>query len=723
MATFYGGWVGGDDWYARLDATVENTSSTTCTVRLVGYIYNVYATASYFTADITTNASGGTTNYSVGSIWEGSGLKRINSSDITFTVSRGTSAKSVYVKNVIYGSGAYSGSSSTAGGYVTIPAIPTEKPNAPSSCSASRASDSSASVTWENGSTDTTHPRTATLVERDVDGGGFAQIASAASTASNYTDNGIEPNHRYQYRVRAQNSAGYSAYATSGYIYTTPAAPSSVALDKTAATTVQVDAAADAPYATGYDVERTYDGGSTWESVAENTALPITDSVGGGTVQYRVRSVRGSLASAWTLSPSLVTITPPLAPTITAAPANPSASGSAATVSWTPNHPDGTAQESAQVLVTSPSGASTTYTVTTATIYTFTPNATGTWTAQVRTKGLDASYGAWSDAVSWGVYNPPSVTITSPASDGATVTALPMSVAWTVADATGVSAQRIIVTDLAGNEVYNSTVQPSARSVSLTASDISLVNGDGYAIRLRVMGGSGLVSEQLRTFEVAWTPPAVPVLSISEGEGGSASIQVFYGEGTPATVSVDLMRVNADGTTWLMASGMADGDTAVDPLPPLGVQVEYRAVATAQSGATSAASYSQTFGGTDWVLNFGNAAQESVELKYNPDMSWSLTTGGESYHFADGGAGGGLPVWYPTTDVDESGTWKFDTVGPSTIDRISALCRRYGTAWMRDPHGRRVKAHVKPGASHGMGRVFGISLQWDAVRWTEAWDG
>ena len=110
-------------------------------------------------------------------------------------------------------------------------------------------------------------------------------------------------------------------------------------------------------------------------------------------------------------------------------------------------------------------------------------------------------------------------------------------------------------------------------------------------------------------------------------------------------------------------------------------------------------------------------------LRYNPEASYSLTQGGTSYHFADGGAGGGRPVYYATTDRDESGALKFATIGKDDADRLRALCDRYPVAWLRDPFGHRWRAHVKPSWSHGVGQLWPIGIDWDAVRWTEAWDG
>ena len=180
-----------------------------------------------------------------------------------------------------------------------------------------------------------------------------------------------------------------------------------------------------------------------------------------------------------------------------------------------------------------------------------------------------------------------------------------------------------------------------------------------------------------------------------------------------------MVRVNADGSTWTVASNLTMGDTVTDPLPPLGVDAVYKAVGKTSAGGMSEKLYMQEIPSTGWVLNFGDAAQETVGFIYNPQATMTLAQGGESYHFADGGMGGGFPVFYPTTDRDASGTLAFDTVLYGDSDRLLDLCRRYPVAWLRDPFGHRWRAHVRPSVSHGVGQVWPVTIAWDAVRFEE----
>ena len=729
MATATGNQV--HHWVAYVDASVTSETTTTATVtckvywHALSWYYNYYGNGH----GVIGTTTGSTVNTTLNSNSDPSVYQLITST--TKTYDKGTSSQSVTCKAVVSMTGDSTGTrngTSTASVIVTIPALDISAPNAPSGCSATRNSDSKATVSWTNGSTTTTRPRTATLVERSVDGGSWAQIASASSTATSYADNGISANHRYRYRVRASNTAGKSSYSTSGYIYTTPAAPTSVTVSKTDASAVQVSIAGAAPYASAYDVAVTTDGGATWDTIAQPSSMPYIDAnAPAGTVQYRVRAVSGSLASAWTTSNQLVTITPPLAPTITTPPPNPTELGATVTVGWTPNHPDGTAQSAAQVRVTPPSGTSTTHDVSgDATTYSVDCSTAGTWQVQVRTKGLDPDWGAWSDATSWGVYAAPAVVITSPASDGDTLDELPVVVTWTVTDPTGVSSQIVTLSDDNG-VVYNATVGNSARSLSIGSDAASIANLTTYSVTVRVTGGSGLAASAVREFGTDWAPPASPTATVQVDEDAmAANITVFSGEGDgtePETASLMVTRIGADGSRWVVGSELASGDTVTDPLPPLGVEYAYEVTASAATGATSTVTYTETIYTGYWAFNFGNRAAEHMKLRFNAKTDVSTTHGGESYHFADGGAGNGLPVYYATTDRDVSGKGSWDTVGHEDADRINALTLRYPVGWMRDPYGHRYRAHMRWSIDHGVPatRVWSVSMDWDAVRFEEAW--
>ena len=316
------------------------------------------------------------------------------------------------------------------------------------------------------------------------------------------------------------------------------------------------------------------------------------------------------------------------------------------------------------------------------------------------------------------VYANPAVTVTSPA-DGATIDSLPLTIEWSVIDTTGISGQSILVQGPIYKQI---SLDQSVRSYSFGPADGIIKNDSSYRVFVNATNGVGLGGHDQVSFSTHWAPPPLPVVTVtSDADAMTATITPTAGAGTPATDHFIVARVNADGTRWVIADDVQSGDSVTDPLPPVGVEYSYAITAVTEAGTTSVANVARTVESTAWALNFGANASEVITLVGNPKASYSLDQGGEAYHFADGGAGGGLPVWYGTTDRDESGTLSFDTMLWHDSDRLRELCRQYPVAWLRDPFGHRWRAHVQPKISHGIGEVWQVSINWNAVRWEEAW--
>ena len=726
MATFYGPWVATDDFRAVLEATVSNTSATQCTVKLVLKVQSNYAYAgSSGRASVTCN---GTTRSDSVSYDAGRTTTLMTE---TFTVARGSANKSISVSGKVWqlnSSSAYA-KGSTASGKVTIPAIDYDAPNAPSSCAASRVSDTSAKVTWKNGSTSTTKPRSSTKVERQTDGGSWVQVASVGASTTSYTDNSISANHRYAYRVRSYGAGGYSGYSTSGYIYTTPAAPASVTASVTQGTSVRIAVdGTNAPWAESWEVQSSLNGGE-WTAVGTYTSFPATADIGGGTVRLRARSLRGSLASAWTESAEITTITPPLAPTVTLTPSGVVPTGSGITVSWVPSHPDGSNQTQAQVAYKVGSAAEQTATVEgAATTYQLPATSTespATVSVRVRTHGADEDWGAWCEPVTLTVAEPPSVAITSPGTDGAVVADLPLEAAWTVSDSTGVAAQTLTLYDASGRAIHTAQLDGAARSYTLDASTYLLSNLSDYVLRITVTGGSTLQAVAERDFSTAWAEPAVPVATVAvDADRLSTTISVWAGENPsiPATSALSVARVNADGSLWTVGDGISDGETVVDPLPPLNTTVDYVITAHTAAGATSELRITETLQAMVGAFNFGQAAGTCELARLDPDWKHDVARSGTLYHFADGGEGGGLPVAYGGQDVDATRSMGFTLLDLDQLRRLQELARQYFTCWYRDPYGGRALCSVSWSFSSGIPYdMLKVSASMTEIVFEEAW--
>lgn len=728
MASAYGNTV--HHWRARVVAEITSQTATQATVRTraywcsIGYGYDVYANGEA----VTGSYSSGKKQF-VASSGTGQSVETLVA-EVSHTYNKGAKAQSIPCKSVVQITGGFGNGTSTANTSVSIPAIDYDAPEAPSNCSASRSSDSQAAVTWQNGSTGTTTPRSATLVERQVDGGAWSQIDSVGASTTNYTDNSISANHRYAYRVRAQGAGGTSDYATSGYIYTTPAAPSSVVAEKTGAQSVQLSIEGAAPYATSYAVERSTDGGSQWESAGTAESFPWVDSnAPAGTVVYRVAAIRGSLQSAWAQSNSVTTITPPLAPTVTGLP-NVAAMGSTLTAQWVPNHPDGSAQTSAQVEYTIDSGSPQTATVEGAsTSYQLPESATasaGTVKVRVRTHGLDEDWGAWSGYTTVTVAVPPSAHFTNPASDGAAVTELPLVVSWEATDSTGIASQTLSLLGADGSTLLTRQLAGDVRSFQIDDSVYALSNLTDYELSLTVLGGSSLATVAGRSFSTDWAEPAQPTAELDvDPEDLSCAVTVHAGTGTgdePEAVSFSVVRVLPDGSQWLVADGLGDGQECIDPLPPLNVDFSYLVTAYAETGVSSALTVPARVEAVLAAFNFGDAAATCELARLDPSWSHSPKRSGTLYHFADGGEAGGLPVPYGGADVDSTRSMGFTVLDPGQLRRLQELAAKYYTCWYRDVYGGRALCAVAWSFSSGIpyGKVD-VSADMTEAVFEEAW--
>ena len=652
MATGNGNFVSGSGygWRVQVVVDVASETDTEITFNVYGQFYNEHRILSFANGSV----SGGGQSRS----WDGS-TRNLNSGNPGTTnfasysvkLSKGSSARTETFSARFQVTGGFGNGTSNASVGVTVPAITYSAPNAPSNCSASRNSDTQATVTWSNGSTSTTQPRTDVLVERQTDSGSWVQVASLSASATNYTDNGISANHRYAYRVRSKGNGGTSGYSTSGYIYTTPAAPSSVTAAKDSASSVTLSAEGLPAWAEGYEISRTADGGGSWQTVGTAGTFPWTDaSAPAGTIRYRVRSYRGDLYSAYVESNSITTITPPLAPTVQALPSV-VATGSTVTVQWSPNHPDGSTQTQAQIEYTVGSAAAKTATVQGAgTSYRLPASATssaGTVKVRVRTHGLDDEWGAWSAAQTVRVAVPPSASITVPPVDGARVGSLPLTVEWDASDATGVSSQSIALLDSAGSTLSSASLGASERELVLDESTYLLDNATGYSLRLTVRGGSSLTTTVTRSFSTSFAEPARPDAGLSVDPSDlSAAVTVYAG--SPSSETGEVIEVPATPGT-LVPGFTAYGNTRQNLwVNPSGTNNGVTVTSNADGSLTVAGTATQraTINLRSYALRAGSSYTVSSDKK----MSDSWTAGQ-----AESGAGFAV-VYRNSADVSQGQT-------------------------------------------------------------------
>ncbi|MCC2669552.1 MAG: hypothetical protein K0Q72_2023, partial [Armatimonadetes bacterium] len=153
-------------------------------------------------------------------------------------------------------------------------------------------------------------------VERRTDTGSFTEIGATGTDVSSYTDESLQPNTTYRYRVRAHNVGGLSAYSNTANTATPappPVAPEGLQATVVSATEVALtwqDRSADE---TGFRVERSLGGASflVLANLGPNVAaFRDVAAEPDSTYRYRVQSNRGSTRSDYS---EVVTATTPVA--------------------------------------------------------------------------------------------------------------------------------------------------------------------------------------------------------------------------------------------------------------------------------------------------------------------------------------------------------------------------------------------------------------------------
>lgn len=170
-------------------------------------------------------------------------------------------------------------------------------------------------------------------IERSADGvNDWSLITTAAANVVTYTDTSLTNDTVYYYRVTAINNSGSAAASAVMNRRTLMAAPAG--LTATAVSISRVDLSwTDSSGETGYLIERSLNGGSTWSTLttvaADTTSYSNTGLVAGTTYNYRIRAINAGGNSEAGLKAAATTI--PAAVAISAS----SVSTSQINLSWT----------------------------------------------------------------------------------------------------------------------------------------------------------------------------------------------------------------------------------------------------------------------------------------------------------------------------------------------------------------------------------------------------
>lgn len=315
MAEAYGGQGGslynGTDYIqAWLTANITSQTDTKATVsiggqlRLVGaYKYGVELVVGYYYSG-SSGSYASSNSYQTYYTYLDSGWYPNGYCNATITFDKSTSAKNITFFAWAHGVtvNGYSGYpySSEAQVTLTIPAGVFEyAPNAPTSVTLTKSSDSTSTLSWAF-TAGTNRP--ITKQERALETNGVWGTSTAiANNTTKSASIATTTNSRYRGRVRLGNNTGWSAWVNSGYVYTTPATPSSaVGIQTNTSVSLTCDAS-NVRYFTSYQWQRASSADFSDAVTLTGTTANVLDTTTLTSPYYRVRvlSPDGSTYSTW----------------------------------------------------------------------------------------------------------------------------------------------------------------------------------------------------------------------------------------------------------------------------------------------------------------------------------------------------------------------------------------------------------------------------------------
>lgn len=480
-----------------------------------------------------------------------------------------------------------------------------------------------------------------------------------------------------------------------------------------------------------YHIQLSTNNGQSWKDIVTLTSpgatsytYDFTNEPETSLAKIRIRAYDGTSYGPWDESNGVFTIQHNQAPTV---PTNLSPSGgtprdraSIIRLSWQHNDANGDPQAKFD-LQWRQQGAQTWNTVTQVTTNqywdapanTF-PRGTVEW--QVRTydqAGLSSPYS--NIQTFFAGDKPANPTITAP-TNGATVPVANPIVQWS---SVGQTAYHVKVLDVNNNLLWE--VQANSTNKAQTVL-YDLQNNTDYKIQVAIKNADGLWSDFVTvTIHVSYTPPAVPIVTTTKGEGIiTVSIDNPTPSGTQPNVSYnDLYRREQGETAWTRIATNIPADASfVDYTPASGQIYEYYVRAWGDNGTYSDSSIvneSISFTGV-WIHEADNPLETLHQFRLISDRSenWQPTAAMMQF------AGRRLPVAEYDETEQRSISVKLNLLKNSGDgEALERLIKSKNTLCYRDARGRKMFCHAfeLPTDDEFYGNT--VSLKFEEVSYSE----
>ncbi len=206
--------------------------------------------------------------------------------------------------------------------------------DAPTSLTASSKSDTEIELTWTDNSAGTAK----SVIDRQIGGAAWEEIASVNAGTVAYTDTDLEEGSVYNYRVKANLDRLYSNYSATVNATTAPKTPSHLNIGRVTSTSVFLQWNDLSQKETGYEIQRKTAIDTEFQQhasvAADDDSFEDTELIVGSTFQYRVRAVLSGVSSGWSDEVTVMTPGPPTGMTAE------SISENEIVLTWTDNTPN-----------------------------------------------------------------------------------------------------------------------------------------------------------------------------------------------------------------------------------------------------------------------------------------------------------------------------------------------------------------------------------------------